>query len=104
MKYYIVHRADGSINESLEVEDNQFFNVEQAKIAVPGGDVIEINEEEYKNIKGKQENFKVRDKKVNERTATEKQKVSDEKKKWQENNTIPGLQARIAELEKLIKK
>lgn len=95
MKYYLIQQ-EGRINESLALRDGEVLYADG---------VIEISEDDYKKISGKQEYFEYQDKKVKEVSPAKRKQIDDRKKEWQENNTIPGLQARIAALEaKLDKK
>ena len=99
MRIYILHK-NGKICETGDSGFGFGFNPDEIRNNYPEHGLLEIDEEIYKKISSRLEDFKIVNEKVVEITTAEKEKIRKKKEDWEKEHSIEGLRARVKALEK----
>ena len=103
MRIYFLHNKDGKITEMADAGYGFEFNEEEIKLNHPNEEIIEINEKDYKKLKGKLEYFKIENNKIIPLEKSERDLLNKEKEIWRKSHSIEGLNEKIEELKLKIK-
>ena len=103
MRIYLLHNKDGKITEMADAGYGFEFNEKEIKLNHPDEEIMEINEENYKKLKGKLEYFKINNNKIVPLKKSEKDLLDKQKEIWRKNHSIEGLNEKIEELKLKIK-
>ena len=103
MRIYLLHNKDGKITEMADAGYGFEFNEEEIKLNHPNEEIIEINEKDYKKLKGKLEYFKIENKKIVPLKKLERDLLDKEKEIWRKSHSVEGLNEKIEKLNKKIK-
>ena len=103
MRIYLLYDKNGKITEMADAGYGFEFNEKEIKLNHPDKEIMEINEKDWKKLKGKLEYFEVKNNKIKPLSQTKKVLINKKKENWRKNHTIEGLKKQIKRLNQKIK-